>query len=118
MNNPLAVDAYRRIVVKKGEDGVWQADRPGLSGMPTIGRGDSWAEAIGMLVYQAQGELDFNIKVQTHPVVEGHRLYMKGDRGVPSQILDRNGDIVLSMCCVCGAAERELEELECTPRKE
>ncbi len=39
-----------------------------------------------------------------------HDLYKKGDRGVPEQILDRNGDVVLDCCKRCGKAEIELAE--------
>ncbi len=34
-----------------------------------------------------------------------HRLYETGDIGAPSAILDRNGEVVLSLCKVCGGAE-------------
>lgn len=38
-----------------------------------------------------------------------HTLYEKGDAGVPNQIKDRNGDIVLGLCKICGKGEVELE---------
>ena len=34
-----------------------------------------------------------------------HRLYVTEDHGAPSTILDRNGEVVLSLCKVCGGAE-------------
>ncbi len=38
-----------------------------------------------------------------------HVLYEKGDKGIPDQILDRNGDVALGLCKVCGKGEIELE---------
>lgn len=37
-----------------------------------------------------------------------HVMYTQSDTNIPPQILDKNGDIVLSMCKICGAAEQEL----------
>lgn len=37
-----------------------------------------------------------------------HLFYKTGDACLPPQITDRNGDVVLRMCRVCGAAEAEL----------
>jgi len=37
-----------------------------------------------------------------------HELYKKGDAGIPEQIRDRNGDVVLDCCKKCGKAESEL----------
>lgn len=34
-----------------------------------------------------------------------HKLYETGDHGVPSAIIDRNGDVVLDLCKICGGAE-------------
>jgi hypothetical protein len=34
-----------------------------------------------------------------------HQLYETGDHDAPSAILDRNGEVVLSLCKVCGGAE-------------
>ena len=42
-----------------------------------------------------------------------HTLYVNGDTNIPSTLLDRNGDVVLDMCKVCGKAESELSE-NCT----
>lgn len=39
-----------------------------------------------------------------------HRLYEKGDAGVPAVIEDRNGDIVLGLCKDCGKGECELTD--------
>lgn len=44
------------------------------------------------------------------PVESKHYLYKDGDNNVPSTLLDRNGQIVLSMCRICGKAEGELSE--------
>lgn len=46
----------------------------------------------------------------------GHVLYEQGDQGIPPSLLDQNGDIVLGVCKVCGAAEIELE-VACMRRK-
>ena len=34
-----------------------------------------------------------------------HILYVTGDHDAPSAILDPNGEVVLSLCKVCGGAE-------------
>lgn len=39
-----------------------------------------------------------------------HQLWEKGDAGLPTVLTDRNGDVVLGMCRVCGQAEAELED--------
>lgn len=39
-----------------------------------------------------------------------HQLWAKGDPGLPTVLTDRNGDVVLGMCRVCGQAEAELED--------
>lgn len=39
-----------------------------------------------------------------------HVLYKTSDPDVPDRILDRNGQVTLDMCKVCGAAESELNE--------
>lgn len=44
-----------------------------------------------------------------------HVLYKREDKDAPEQIKDRNGDIVLDMCRICGRAESELTE-PCGPR--
>lgn len=38
----------------------------------------------------------------------GHDLWEKGDEGCPDAIKDRNGDIVLGLCKVCGKGEADL----------
>lgn len=40
-----------------------------------------------------------------------HTLYKEGDTDVPDAIKDRNGDIVLGQCRLCGRAEIELSSL-------
>ena len=37
-----------------------------------------------------------------------HELYKTGDVDAPSAILDRNDEVVLSLCKVCGGAEASL----------
>ncbi|MEY2152254.1 hypothetical protein AB7849_15220 [Rhodanobacter sp. 115] len=44
-----------------------------------------------------------------------HVLYEKGDKDAPDSIKDRNGDITLGLCKVCGRGEAELVE-PCTPK--
>jgi hypothetical protein len=43
------------------------------------------------------------------PSVQWHVFYKDGDTGVPEAIQDRIGNVVLTMCKVCGQAESELE---------
>ena len=38
-----------------------------------------------------------------------HVFFETGDPGAPRQILDRNDEVVLALCKVCGQAECELE---------
>lgn len=47
-----------------------------------------------------------------------HELYKTGDPDVPRQIVDRNGEVVLGCCRICGLAEVELLTAPyCHPRK-
>lgn len=39
-----------------------------------------------------------------------HQLYKTGDENCPQSILDRNGEVVLNLCKLCGKAESELEQ--------
>src|SRR3546814_18032230 len=39
-----------------------------------------------------------------------HQLYKTGDSDAPEQILDRNGEVALSLCRQCGKGEIELSE--------
>lgn len=41
---------------------------------------------------------------------KGHTLFKTGDSNAPEGIKDRNGEVVLSMCKVCGKAESELDQ--------
>jgi hypothetical protein len=45
-----------------------------------------------------------------------HGLYKDGDDNIPYGITDRNGDVVLSLCKVCGGAECALTT-NCPGRK-
>lgn len=45
-----------------------------------------------------------------------HKLYETGDHGVPSAIIDRNGDVVLDLCKICGGAEAAMAATR-MPRK-
>lgn len=42
-----------------------------------------------------------------------HVLYQDGDDDIPDSITDSNGEVVLGLCKLCGAAERELDERPC-----
>lgn len=44
---------------------------------------------------------------------ETHILYEQGDKDAPRAICDSNGDVVLSLCRICGAGEYELWERPC-----
>ena len=45
-----------------------------------------------------------------------HILWKDQDENIPPQICDRNGQVALAQCKVCGQAESELEK-ECPGRK-
>lgn len=50
-------------------------------------------------------------KMESLRLFRPHALYKKEDTftiGVPTRILDANGDVVLSLCKACGKAERDL----------
>ena len=44
------------------------------------------------------------------PPAARHDLYAAGDENSPDSIKDRNGEVVLGLCKVCGKAESELSE--------
>lgn len=46
-----------------------------------------------------------------------HVLYKKGDFGIPDQILDSNGDVVLACCKLCGDYEQGLLDNPVCPGK-
>jgi hypothetical protein len=64
------------------------------------------AEGLGAADYLANNR-DVNRK---------HVLYKTGDADAPDVIKDRNGEVVLGLCRVCGRGEIELEH-PCTPRE-
>lgn len=39
-----------------------------------------------------------------------HTLWERGDPGLPAGLADRNGDVVLAMCRICGQVEADLED--------
>ena len=39
-----------------------------------------------------------------------HDLYKTGDEDTPKSIQDRNGEVVLNLCRICGKGEAELIE--------
>lgn len=63
-----------------------------------------YAQATGANVY-ADGKL----------VAGQHDLWKDGDFGVPDVLKDRNGQVVLGQCKVCGAAEQELIDIPLCP---
>lgn len=42
-----------------------------------------------------------------------HKLYERYDKDAPDAIKDRNGEVCLAMCRICGKAENELTEDNC-----
>jgi len=40
-----------------------------------------------------------------------HVLYRTGDKDAPTEIKDRNGEVVLQLCRVCGKSEIELDQI-------
>lgn len=46
-----------------------------------------------------------------------HVLYETTDKDRPKEICDRNGEVVLAMCKLCGKVEAELDENATTERK-
>lgn len=47
-----------------------------------------------------------------------HRLFETGDFDAPEAIKDRNGEVVLALCRVCGKAEADLDGPNCFPRND
>lgn len=58
--------------------------------------------------YQAE------LRSLSNTIAVTHTCYEKGDEGCPEQVLDANGDVVLSQCKHCGAGESELSQQICT----
>lgn len=48
-------------------------------------------------------------KQPAHETCE-HHLYTNSDADRPREICDRNGEVVLGLCKVCGRAEAELDK--------
>lgn len=74
------------------------------------------SEEPGALVYRRvtpADVIDPNEKVIINP--PQHILYKKGDIGIPDAIRDRNGDVVLDLCKVCGKGEQELLDTPVCP---
>ena len=46
--------------------------------------------------------------IMTKPYLEGHQLYTTEHPDAPDAIKDRNGEVCLNQCCLCGRAEIEL----------
>lgn len=49
------------------------------------------------------------------PPAGEHVLWKDGDFGIPEAILDRNGQVALNCCKVCGGAESELRDMPTCP---
>lgn len=67
--------------------------------------GSDWLDYAVTPEEQAQREAHF---------LKQHVLYERGDADAPDVIKDRNGDITLGLCKICGKGEAELVEL-CEP---
>lgn len=65
----------------------------------------------GVYDFMSRDELVFEIERLKKQA--SHVLYRTGEIGVPPEITDRNGDVVLSLCKVCRRGEVELEEHYC-----
>lgn len=57
------------------------------------------------------GDSVLNIKEDD---LSSHDLWETGEHGVPEQILDWNGEVVLWLCKACGKGEGELLGQPCT----
>ena len=51
--------------------------------------------------------------IENKQYISNHNLYKTGDSFIPDKIKDRNGEVVLQMCKICGKAENELNSNEC-----
>lgn len=49
--------------------------------------------------------------------LSSHDLWETGEPGVPEQILDRNGEVVLWLCKACGKGEGDLLGGPCSGRR-
>ena len=63
----------------------------------------------------------YGVQVDVRPrrdvlAVDRHELYKTGDADAPSQLLDRNGEVVLAQCRRCGCGEIELSQ-PCLPQE-
>jgi hypothetical protein len=47
-----------------------------------------------------------------------HRLYETGDIDTPLSVQDRNGEVVLALCRVCGQAEADFMPPQCPGEQE
>lgn len=68
---------------------------PDSDWMPIIDRVVAWA-------YWPEGPKGLYVKQKNE---RGHKLYETGEEDAPDAILDSNGEVVLSLCRVCGGAE-------------
>lgn len=67
------------------------------------------------LAYDLARQAHYYLKTQRHYAEQHtHDLYKTGDKNAPPSILDRNGEVVLGLCKLCGMGEAELVE-PCTP---
>lgn len=66
------------------------------------------AEALRYLEALDSGFVGRHYELEREKVT--HTLYKTGDPGAPLSIQDRNGEVVLGLCRVCGRAEAELVE--------
>lgn len=117
--NRMAAKLHKSVV-EKGRSGWEDLKQDALSRMlrEHVEKGDpvDVANFCMMLSYHGFSILPDGAVEQTKPAVSGvHTLYVTGDSDAPEQIKDRNGEVVLAQCRVCGAAEIELDLKECDP---
>lgn len=65
--------------------------------------------ALAIAAIQSYDRVNTPSDLDTSPDEFGHVLWKKGDENIPAHITDRNGDVTLGLCKVCGRAEAELE---------
>ena len=71
---------------------------------------------LGMTRFRARMEVEELLKSMFPATMEEqHLLYKTGDKDAPEVIKDNNGEVVLSLCRICGKGEADLRE-ECLKR--
>lgn len=81
-----------------------------------VQRSDERQKQMG-LQYTTAGTRDLASTIFEFVAYRSHVLYRTRDKDAPESIKDRNGDVVLSLCRVCGRGEIELAEICSAPRE-